>query len=442
MSEFNPVAWSEGMFLKPQHFQQQERFMQYQHAYINRQTSPFCWGMFDYQIDSNFLTLGQLSVEYFQCVFQDNTLVLAPLQHDLPKPLLVDSSVKNKLVYLCIPVNKSKGLNVSSQDDQIITRYEYVDQDVFDITQGLDASETLQVEKIKTYLKLQDEDRSGYLSFAIAQIIDVTAEGVIHLNNKFIAPSINIVKNNNILKYINEISGMINQRAEVIANRLTKGQGPSSSVADFLMLQLLNRFEPIIKHYQVKLGLHPISLYETLISFAGELSTFSSVNKRTPEMPKYQHENLTEVFQEIVFIVNQSLSSVIEQTALQLPIKETQYGIHVSPLNDKQLLDRAEFILAVKADVENEYIRTRLPSQIKIGSVETIRELVNNQLAGISMTSLPVAPRQVAYHAGYHYFQLDKSHPHWSKLKKSGGIALHFSGNYPDLRLQLWAINN
>lgn len=272
--------------------------------------------------------------------------------------------------------------------------------------------------------------------------MDVSDEGLINLNKKFIAPCITVEKNNNILKYLNEINGMINQRAEVIANRLTKGQGPSSSVADFLMLQLLNKFQPIFAHYQSKLGLHPQSLYETLISFAGELSTFSSVDKRAPKMPKYQHENLTLIFHEIVILINQSLSSVIEQTALQLPLKETQYGIHVSPLNDKQLLDRAEFVLAVKADVENEYIRTRLPSQIKIGSVETIRELVNNQLAGIAITSLPVAPRQVAYNAGYHYFQLDKSHPHWLKLKTSGGIAMHFSGNYPELKLQLWAINN
>jgi type VI secretion system protein ImpJ len=53
---------------------------------------------------------------------------------------------------------------------------------------------------------------------------------------------------------------------------------------------------------------------------------------------------------------------------------------------------------------------------------------------------VPVAPRQIPYHAGYVYFELDQSHELWGQLKTSGGIALHVSGEFPGLIMELWAI--
>ena len=58
----------------------------------------------------------------------------------------------------------------------------------------------------------------------------------------------------------------------------------------------------------------------------------------------------------------------------------------------------------------------------------------------VPVNPVPVAPRQIPYHAGYVYFELDQSHELWSQLKSSGGIALHVSGEFPGLMMELWAI--
>ena len=138
--------------------------------------------------------------------------------------------------------------------------------------------------------------------------------------------------------------------------------------------------------------------------------------------------------------LSQSLSTVLEQTAVALKLEEAQFGIKVAPLTDKSLLETAQFVLAVQADLTTEDIRRRLPAQIKLGPVEHIRDLVNNHLPGIGISALPVAPRQIPFHAGYHYFLLDNKSERWEQLKQSGGLALHVSGNYPGLKLELWAI--
>lgn len=441
MSDFSPVAWTEGMFLRPQHMQQQERYLQFQHSKIRDRINPLAWGVYSFEVDHRLLSLGQFGLDNIECIFQDNTLAILPEQSPLPDAITIPPTTINQLVYLVLPVNKSTGLNISDVSDNQITRYFYNDHNIIDTSVGSDAMEVLQIGKLHCKLKLQNEDRSGYVSIAIARIIDVSDEGVIKLDNKFIPSCFTIENIKGLTNLVKETQGMIQQRAEAIAARLTQSQGVSSSISDFLMLQLLNRYQPIFEHLGSVLGVHPEKLYSNLISLAGELATFSSPTKRPPKFPKYQHDNLTHTFSKVMLNMNQSLSSVLEQTALELPLEKSKYGIHFTPLHDKSSLESADFIIAVSAALPANEIRQRLPAQIKIGSVETIRELVNSQLPGIGIIELATAPRQVPYHSGYHYFQLDKSSKNWFRLKESGGIAMHLSGNYPDLKIELWAVN-
>ena len=79
---------------------------------------------------------------------------------------------------------------------------------------------------------------------------------------------------------------------------------------------------------------------------------------------------------------------------------------------------------------------------MKIGAVEKIQDLVNLQLPGIALRPLPVAPRQLPFHAGFVYFELDRSSEHWRELQDSGGFALHVSRGFPGLKMEFWAIRD
>ena len=103
-----------------------------------------------------------------------------------------------------------------------------------------------------------------------------------------------------------------------------------------------------------------------------------------------------------------SLSIVLERNALAIPLEERQYGLRVARVPDRQLFRTANFILAASAKVAAESLRQRFPSQVKIGPVEKIRDLVNLQLPGILIQALPVVPRQIPHHTGFSYFELDR----------------------------------
>jgi type VI secretion system protein ImpJ len=109
-------------------------------------------------------------------------------------------------------------------------------------------------------------------------------------------------------------------------------------------------------------------------------------------------------------------------------------------LADRTLIETASFVLVVRADVPGEALRGRFAQQSKVGPVEHIRDMVNLQLPGIGLLPLPVAPRQLPYHAGSTYFELDRGSEHWKQLAQSGGFAFHIAGEFPGLDLAFWAI--
>src|SRR4029079_7006261 len=142
----------------------------------------------------------------------------------------------------------------------------------------------------------------------------------------------------------------------------------------------------------------------------------------------------------VVADLRRGLAAGLGATAIPIPLRDGRPGWRVARITDRAILRASNFVLTVQADVQAEQLRRLFPAQVKIGAVEHIRELVNVALPGIAVRPLPVAPRQLPFYAGATYFELDRASPHWQKMQTSGGFAIHVSGDFPNLRLELWAI--
>lgn len=222
-----------------------------------------------------------------------------------------------------------------------------------------------------------------------------------------------------------EIAGLIRERAKNIAQQISSpSQGGVADVSDFMLLQALNRIQPELQHLSELRGLHPERLFERLSAVAGELATFTSESRLPPTIPAYNHDNPAESFWPVVHHLRQSLSIVLEPRAVSIQLHKRQYGLMVAPVQDPQLVQDAEFIIAVKAKMPLDELRRLFVQQTKVSSVEKIRELISLQLPGVPLNALPVAPRQLPYHAGYTYYQLDKTSPAWEAYSTLQG--LHF----------------
>jgi type VI secretion system protein ImpJ len=139
--------------------------------------------------------------------------------------------------------------------------------------------------------------------------------------------------------------------------------------------------------------------------------------------------------------VRRALSTVMEQTAISIELQDRKYGVRVAMIPDVELQRTAQFVLAVASQLPGDALRARFPTQVKIGTVERIRDLVNLQLPGVTMRPLAVAPRQIPFHAGFNYFELEtRGNDMWKQLENSGGMAMHVAGDFPGLEIEFWAV--
>jgi type VI secretion system protein ImpJ len=442
MSLDSKVVWSEGMFLNPQHFQQQERYFERLLQGKCSAYGAYGWGVHDYEIDQQLLTLGKVSITKAKGVFPDGTPFSFPDVDEPPPVFEVPENTHNKIVYLCVPVKRPGAVDVIEQENtQGLARYYSYEQETRDVSNESGDNMALNVGKLRFRIMLESDDLSGYACIGMIRIAESREDKNVLLDDNYIATCLDCKKSPKLTGFLTEVIGLLHHRGEAIAGRLADtNRGGTAEIADYMMLQLINRLEPMTNHLSKMNGLHPVDLYAESVQMVGELSTFVSKNKRTPVFPAYLHDDLQATFTPVMSELRKGLSMVYEQSAISLNLVEKKYGIRVAEIADRSLIGTAMFILSVRADVPEDALRAHLPAQIKIGPVERIRQLVNAAMPGIALKPLPVAPRQIPYHSGYTYFQLDQQSDFWSELKHSGGFALHVGGDFPGLELEFWAI--
>src|SRR4029450_13491769 len=78
MKTLAPVSWTEGMFLKPHHFQQSDLFQDARLAYHLRTLNPFYWGVATMRVDPDALENMILRVTACDAVLPDGLVISYP----------------------------------------------------------------------------------------------------------------------------------------------------------------------------------------------------------------------------------------------------------------------------------------------------------------------------------------------------------------------------
>jgi type VI secretion system protein ImpJ len=389
-------------------------------------------------LDRDLLGTGRFALSSASGMFEDGTPFMLPGEADHPTPLDVPESARNALVYLALPIRQAGGVEVS--DDRSEGRYGAHPFEAYDTQSASPIPAELQVGRPRLRYMLEAEERAGYQCIALARVTEVTADRRVILDERWIPPALVCSAVQPLSGLIAELAGMLNQRGEALAARMTApGQAGVAQVADFLLLQSINGWQTVTSHWADAASIHPETLYTALVQMAGEFATFLET-RRPSTYPAYRHDDLQRSFAPVVADLRRALSAVLEQTAIPIPLREARHGVRVGPITDRSILRASNFVMTVQCDMPAETLRRLFPTQVKIGAVEHIRELVNVALPGIAVRPLPVAPRQLPFYAGATYFELDRGSPHWTQMQNSGGFAIHIAGEFPNLRLELWAI--
>ncbi|KVA46773.1 type VI secretion protein [Burkholderia cepacia] len=441
----NKVIWSEGMLLQQQHLQQHDR---YWHNLLEARCGTqlhYGWGFSKLMLDEQQLSLGRVALLACKGVMPDGTPFAMPFDSDLSLPLDIPEGRRDAQVVLALPMRQPGVPEAAGDGDESpdtgYVRYRRTDCVVFDSNAQADDSVGMEVGRLRFTLAFADDVSQGYATLGVVRIVERNADNRVVLDPTYLPPCIDYRVAPRLTSFVNELIGLLHQRGEALAARLGQpNANGAAEIADFLLLQLINRTEPLFTHLARVSGLHPERLYRELLQLAGELACFTRSGKRSAPPSLYRHDALKATFQPLINDLRHALSMVMDPHAVAIALEEGQFGLRVGRVPDASLFKGTGFVLAVKAGVPAETLWASVPSQLKIGPVERIHDLVNLQLPGIGLRVLPVAPRQLPFHAGHTYFALDSSDELWPQLAGSAGIALHVAGDFPGLEMQLWAI--
>lgn len=432
------VIWREGMFIRPQHFQQQERYFE---ALITKQPTTlgaYGYGFEELTINQELLQQGSVVVESARGFFEDGTAFFFPSKACDITPLRIPESIVTTKVYLCLMRPRAGVVDVGPQE-MARSRYHSAVHALQDSVSGGQSAE-IELATLQLQLVLEDFDRNHYTCLAVLDITEHRADHTLIVSSDFIPPLLDVAASPRMLYWIEELCGLLQHRADVLAQRLTHTQQSEAAIAtNFMLLQLMNRYETILTQLRVRAQVHPEIFFNYVVQLIAELSTYSQDTHRPTLSCSYQHDDLIATFMPLMHEIRYLLQVMHEPQAVRIELAQQNFGIYIGQFTDTVLLEKSIFVLGVAADVSCN-LQELFPKQIKIASVSKIHDLVSRGVSGITLIPLSVVPRHIPYHEQFVYFRLDQQHAEWASLRASGAIALHISSHFPQLKLELWVI--
>jgi type VI secretion system protein ImpJ len=445
MTDHRRVVWTEGMLLRPQHLQQMERSVGRALQIRGSSLRGEDWGFVELELQTDLLMTGQLALRRARGLFPDGTPFVMPEDDPLPLPMDVGIDVRNQTVYLALPLRRGgvPETDIAAAADSF-ARYGVEKIQVRHAVAGYSEEAPVDVGMLRTRLVLGSQPHEGYGRIPVAHILERRSDGRVVLDNGFMPSALACHAVPRLQEFLVELQGLLHQRADLLALRaVATGRAASAEIAEYLMLMIMNRFEPVFVHFARARSVHPEDAYVRMLELAGELATLTRKGTRRPiSFPPYRQEHLQLSFDPLIDALREAFIEGTDSAAVPITLK-FKNGAYLGQIGDRSLMDSAMFVIAVRADIERNKLSAALPNYVKIAERDGLAVLVHNALPGIGLHLLPTAPRQIPMVHGGVYFELVQGGELWLKLRQTGQIAVFVQDReraFPGFDIELWAI--
>lgn len=440
------ILWGEGLFLRPQHFQQQALFFESCVAQSLRQSHANPWGIREVVVDNDALRGGMLSLRKLDIVFRDGAHVDAPAETPLPlsRNLADIAQIGTEtVVYACLPELNAFGGNCAAGDANSSrpSRYVMAKESVRDLyTDALEAELSTLLANVR--LMVEEENRDGHLCVAIGRICK-NANGTWDTDSEFIPPVVEISGSAHLSMLVHRLLDILLVKSQALAVRHREKvksvvEYGTSDIASFWLLHTVNRNFPLLNHYAAN-PTHPESMYELMAQLCGELMTFSS-ELTLGDIPAYKHEDLTRVFSRLDTLIRELLETVVSNRYALIPLANTKPTFFVGRLDSERLVEDVDYYLSVSSDLPTTDILDMVPLKLKAGSPDDVEKILNSALPGVRLVHATQTPVALPVRVGNHYFVLEPQGQIFERMRKSRSICIYVPQALMGLKLELYAV--
>ena len=445
MSRVNRILWGEGMFLRPQHFQQQEIFIEQRISDTLRAIHANPWGIRKAALDADALRSGLLRVDQLEVVYQDGTLVRAPENEPLPSARNLADIPQlgtEALVYACLPTMSPFGGNTSSGSTQARpARFSPVPVTVPDLfTNALETEITALHADVR--ILLEPENRDGFHCVPLARIAK-DAMGSWVVDDAYIpsllalsgSPALGIMVRRLLDILLVKSQALSAAHRERVKSIVEYG---TSDISSFWLLHTVNRAFPLLSHLSLT-SVHPEVLYAALAQLCGELMTFSSTLSLR-DIPAYDHRDLSRVFQRIDAMLRELLETVVSDRYAVIPLVNTKPTFFVGRLDSERLVENVDFYLSVSSELPAAQVLDVVPMKLKMGSPDDVEKILNSALPGARLVHAAQTPAAMPVRVGNHYFAVEPQGQIFERMLKARSICIYVPQTLLELKLELIAV--
>jgi len=430
--QLQPVIWSKGTLLSPQHLQAQERFVQDTLRFYMESLGDSTWGFGSLQLDSRALADGTLTLHAARGVLPDATPFEFPACEPAPPSRLLEPCFENGRTactfFLAVPEYRPSTMNIAMNRSGVSTRFKAHVQWVRDETASGTREKPIQVAQKNLQLLAEGESLEGAVLLACVRVLR-TETGSFIEDPDFVPPLVDLHASpvlKNILSGLLEL--LVTRGAQLTGTRQGKREAlPDFSAADivtFWLLYTINSHLPRLRHLLHTNVVAPGRLFSELSHLAGSLAAFStSVDPR--HLPSYSHEDPGPPFRELDAKIRLLLDTVVPTQFVALPLRRLRNAIYTTAIERDDLLQNTRFYLGVRSDLRDLDVIERAPKLLKLSSATHIEDLVRHALPGLRLIHVDHPPRAIPVKVRQQYFAIEQSGAAWASIQRARNFAVY-----------------
>lgn len=448
MTKHAKVLWGEGLFLRPQHFQQQDAHLASLASNALLTAQPFGWGVRALDVDLDALGTGSLRINQIDAILPDGEPFNAPGVDALPPPIALDSLDSNSDTFdvcLAIQHERSHGGNCSMPETpDANARFRIESRAVPDLyTDAAEADIPFLVKSAS--LKTADEPLDQFLTLPLLRLRKTPSNGF-ERDMSFLPPSLTLrsapLLQLQLRRLIDALQAKVNAlygfhrepSKHVIEFR-------SGDIASFWLLHTVSSACAALTHLHQNLALHPERLYQEMLRLAGGLMTFSKLFSLA-DLPAYEHTKPGPAFRKLDQILRELLETVISTRHFSIALSELKSAFHVGRLDSDKISEDTAFYLVVSAAAAQSEIIETVPLRMKVGAPDDVDKLVLSAMSGVKLVHAAQVPAAIPVRPGACYFALEPRGPLYERMIKSQSITIYAPESYQDLKLELIALTS
>ena len=446
MRQMQPVLWTKGVLLTPQHLQVQDRFLEDLLEFRLSALAFAPWGFHRLTVDREALAGGALALSAAAGVLPDGLLFDIPNADSAPPPKPLEGCFRPDqealTVYLAIPEYRYGGLNVAATQGQRNTRFVAEVLVRRDENTGL-VEKPILVARKNFRLLVEGESLEGHIALPVARVTRAPT-GEHQLDLRFVPPVIDIAASDYLLSIARRLVELLSAKSSMLADRRRqKNQSLAefgiSDVANFWLLYTVNTYMPGLRHlFEARRG-HPRELFTTMLSLAGALTAFSAT-MHPRDLPAYDHADLAGCFTDLDEKLRVLLETVVPANYISLPLRLVAPSVYSAAIDQDRYLEAPDWYLALKAELPQPDLVRRAPQLVKVSSGNHIDQLIKQALPGLELVHVANPPTAIPVRAGHQYFRLNKSGAEWLGISRARNIAAYVPADFPNPEVQMLVV--